>query len=67
MAILLRPAALPTGGESSGQAYAFASGQDSDIQSMETDNDDETPMVITSGNQDVVVVWMTQNPAKSDT
>jgi anti-sigma factor RsiW len=47
----------PFGGQPA-QQFAFATGQDSDIQVLETDAQDETPVVITSGQQDVVVVWV---------
>lgn len=69
LAVLLWPAAAPTGspGGQPVQTYAFATQEDSDIQEVETYADDETPVVITSGGQDVVVVWMVQKLQKSDT
>jgi anti-sigma factor RsiW len=70
VAVLLGTRGLPSGTTAVGQpaqAYAFATRQDSDIESVETYDEDETPMVITSGRQDIVVVWMVQNPLKSNT
>lgn len=43
------------------QQYAFATGGDSDIEVLETDSQDQTPVVITSGQEDVVVVWVVQD------
>ncbi len=43
------------------QQYAFATGSDGDIQVLETDSQDQTPVVITSGQEDVVVVWVVQD------
>jgi hypothetical protein len=66
LAVLLQWAAVPAGTQGS-HSYAFATQEDSDIEQVETYSDDETPLVITSGGQDVVVVWMVQNHPKSNT
>ena len=58
--ILLAVLLWPFGGEPV-QQFAFATGQDSDIQVLETDAQDETPVVITSGQEDLVVVWVVQD------
>jgi hypothetical protein len=55
--ILLAVLLWPIGGEPA-QQFAFATGQDSDIQVLETDAQDEVPVVITSGQEDLVVVWV---------
>lgn len=47
------------------QTYAFATQNDSNIEAVETYGDEQTPMVITSGQQNVVVVWMVENPLDS--
>ncbi len=70
LAVLLGTRGLPIGTTAPSQpvqTYAFATQQDSDIESVESYDEDDTPMVITSGRQDIVVVWMVQNPQKSDT
>jgi hypothetical protein len=56
MAVLL----WPIGGKPA-QQFAFATGQDSDIQVLETDAQNETPVVITSGQEELVVVWVVQD------
>jgi anti-sigma factor RsiW len=70
LAVLLAIRGLPIGTGAPSQpvqTYVFATQQDSEIESLETYGDDETAMVITSGQQDVVVVWMAQNEQKSHT
>jgi hypothetical protein len=58
--ILLAVLLWPIGGEPV-QQFAFATGQDSDIQVLQTDEQDEPPVVITSGQEDLVVVWVVQD------
>ncbi len=47
----------PTPGVEPIPTYAFASHEDADIQAIEA-ADDEMPMVITSGNEDLMIVWV---------
>lgn len=64
--ILLGVLLRPFGGEPAPRQFAFATGMDSDIQVLESDAQNETPMVITSGQEDLVVVWIVQD-ADEDT
>lgn len=45
-------------GDTQPAMFAFASQDDSDIEVIEAFGDNETPVVITTGQEDLVVVWM---------
>jgi anti-sigma factor RsiW len=65
-AIVLLATLLQPFGEPAPRQFAFATGLDSDIQVLETDAQNETPMIVTSGQEDLVVVWIVQD-ADEDT
>lgn len=55
----MSPAGGPDRASSAG-IYAFATEQDSDIEAIEAYGEDQTPIVITAGLKDVLVVWVVQ-------